>query len=94
MSTLISNYEISIWDDVLVNGQFIEQKIMTIGADDMIYQGKVIEPNFSKKANGEKKLTFKMYSKFIDNISGQEVTNPFCEQLINERKVKLFYENK
>ena len=94
MSTLISNYEISIWDDILVNGKFIEQKIMTIGADDMLYQGKVIEPNFSKKANGEKKLTFKMYSKFIDNISGQEVTNPFCDQLINERKVKLFYENK
>lgn len=94
MSTLISNYEISIWDDILVNGQFVEQKIMTIGADDMLYQGKVIEPNFSKKANGEKKLTFKMYSKFIDNISGLEVINPFCDQLINERKVKLFYENK
>ena len=94
MSTLISNYEISIWDDILVNGQFVEQKIMTIGADDMVYQGKVIEPNFSKKANGEKKLAFKMYSKFIDNISGQEVINPFCDQLINERKVKLFYENK
>lgn len=94
MSTLISNYEISIWDDILINGQFVEQKIMTIGADDMLYQGKVIEPNFSKKANGEKKLTFKMYSKFIDNISGLEVINPFCDQLINERKVKLFYENK
>jgi hypothetical protein len=35
-----------------------------------------------------------MYKKYIDNVSGLEVTNPFCDFLVTERKVKLYYKNK
>ena len=94
MSNLISNYEISVWDDILVNGEFIEEKVCVIGSDTMFYQGKVLEPQFTRRANGEKKLSFQIYKTFIDNITGQKVDNVFYNYLINERKVKLYYEDK
>lgn len=94
MSNIISNYEISVWDDVLINGKYEEQRVMVIGSDQMLYQGKIIEPQLTRKANGEKKLTFKMYKQYIDNISGEKVENVFSKELVNERKVKLFYEDK
>lgn len=94
MSNLISKYEISVWDDILVNGEFIEEKVCVIGSDTMPYQGKVIEPQFTRRANGEKKLTFQLYKTFIDNITGEKVQNVFYNYLINERKVKLYYEDK
>jgi hypothetical protein len=94
MSILTSNYEISVWEDVLIDGKFVERRVVVIGSDTMTYQGKAIEPQFTKRANGEKKLSFKMYKQYIDNITGDKVVNPFCDYLINERKVKLNYENK
>lgn len=93
MSNFISNYKISVWDDVLINGEFVEQKICDIGSDEMMYQGKVLEPQLVKKANGEKKLTFSMYKQFTDHVTGQKVNNPFSDYLISERKVKLYYED-
>lgn len=94
MSNLISKYEISVWDDVLKNGEYIEEKVCVIGSDIMSYQGKVIEPQFIRRANGEKKLIFKLYKTFVDNITGEKVQNVFYNYLINERKVKLYYEDK
>jgi hypothetical protein len=35
-----------------------------------------------------------MYKQYIDNISGLKVENPFVDYLVNEAKVKLYYENK
>lgn len=94
MSKLISNYEISVWEDYFQDGKFIEKKICVIGSDEMDYQGRAIEASFIKKANGEKKLTFSMYKRYIDNITGELVINPFCDFLVNERKVKLYYKEK
>ena len=94
MSNLISKYEISVWNDILIDGEFIEEKVCVIGADDMSYQGKAIEPQLIRKANGEKKFTFKMYKQFVDAISGEKINNPFCNFLANERKIKLYYEDK
>jgi hypothetical protein len=35
-----------------------------------------------------------MYKRYIDNITGEEVENPFVDWLISERKVKLKYKDK
>jgi hypothetical protein len=35
-----------------------------------------------------------MYKKYIDIITGEVVENPFSALLVNERKIKLKYENK
>ena len=94
MSNLISNYEISVWEDVLEDGDFVERKICVIGSNEMLYQGRAHDPQLIRKSNGEKKFSFSMYKRFIDNISGETVNNPFCDFLISERKVKLYYEDK
>ena len=96
MSNLVSKYEISVWEDVWddTKGHFVENRKMVIGADSIFSQAKVFEPNFTRNANGEKKLTFKMYSEYIDNVTGEKVSNPFVQQLVNETKVKLYYEDK
>jgi hypothetical protein len=60
----------------------------------MIYQGRALEPTLTRNVNGVKKLSFKMYKHFIDNVTGEKVTNKFSDWLISERKVKLFYEEK
>jgi len=35
-----------------------------------------------------------MYYDYIDNKTGERVKNPFIELLSNERKVKVYWENK
>lgn len=94
MSIIKSPYEISIWRDVLKDGVPKEQKVCVIGSDKMTSQSRAFLPNFVRNANGEKKLSFKMYKQYIDTISGEEVHNPFVDNLINETKVKLYYEDK
>jgi hypothetical protein len=60
----------------------------------MVAQCRVIEPSLTRNINGSKKLTFKMYHKYVDTITGEEVINPFSKWMISERKVKLYYEDK
>jgi hypothetical protein len=35
-----------------------------------------------------------MYKRYVDNFTGEEVENPFCDWLVAERKVKLKHGNK
>ena len=94
MSILIKPYEISVWDDVWENGAFVEKQLGVIGSDKMASQNGALEPVFSRNANGVKKLTFKMYKRYKDIITGEWVDNPFVDWLVSERKVKLKYEDK
>jgi hypothetical protein len=55
-------------------------------------QCRVVEPELTQNTNGTKKLTFKLYKRFKDNITGETVENPFYDWLVNERKVKLNYD--
>ncbi len=95
---LIKPYEISVWEDVLTQDgdekKFIEKKLAVIGSNTMTGLNKVYNPVFNKKANGEKTLTFSLKYKYFDPYMGNEgVINPFVNLLINERKVKLNYDN-
>jgi hypothetical protein len=98
MSKLIDSYEISVWDDVWDDsgdeGKFIEKKILVIGTDEMTSQNRALEPILTRNVNGTKKFSFKMYKRYIDNETGEEVENLFINYLISERKVKLKYKNK
>ena len=89
-------YEISVWEDKLTqDGRgFEEQKIAIIGSNTMSGPNKVYDPVFNKKANGEKTLTFSLKYKYFDPYSeNDEVVNPFVALLVNERKVKLYYDD-
>ena len=91
MSILTKPYEIGVYADKIVNGSFVEERLGVIGSNEMIYQGRAIEPMLTRNVNGQNKLTFKMYKKFVDTMTGEKVNNPFCDWLISERKVKLKY---
>ena len=91
---LIKPYEISVWEDKLTNGVFEETKLAVIGSDTMTGLNKVYDPVFNKKVNGEKTLSFSLKYKYFDPYTGNDgVVNPFAALLINERKVKLHYDD-
>ena len=95
MSNLI-NYEISIWEDVFDSsaGEFKEQKIMVIGASDLLTQSRALQPFFKRGVNGTNELTFEMYYRYEDTITGESVENPFVKYLTNETKIKLKKDDK
>lgn len=89
-------YEISVWEDNIItenNETYIEEKkLMVIGSDTMDSPNKVYEPVLTKNLSGEVKLTFSLQYKYFDPVSEKIVINPFSSFLINERKVKLYYD--
>lgn len=96
MSILKKPYEISVWEDEWdeSTGKFVEKKICAIGSDTMTSQSRATSPNLIRNVNGSKRLTFKMYYKYKDTITGEDVINPFIDLLVAERKVKLEYKGR
>ena len=88
-------YEISIWEDRLVTENNIsyykEVKLAVIGSDKMDSPNRAFDPVLVENVNGEKTLTFSLAFKYYDEYTGKIIENPFYPYLINERKVKLFY---
>ena len=92
MSILVKPYEITIWNDIYSDNGLEEVKVATIGSNEMLYQGRALEPNLIKNVNGTKSFTFKMYKYFIDTTTGEKIQNSFSDWLVVERKVKLEYD--
>lgn len=93
MAIIKKPYEISVWDEKLgENGQKTEIKRAIIGAHDMSYIGRATSPKLTKNLNGTHTLTFQMPSKFFDSEKGEYIHNEFCDNIFNERKVKLKYD--
>ena len=91
-------YEISVWEDRLVKvseteSYYDEVKLAIIGSDTMTSKNRVYSPVFKINTNGEKTLTFSLKYKYYDEMVGDFVVNPFERFLVNERKIKLFYNN-
>ena len=94
MSILKKPYEIAVYDDVFVNGVFQEKRLGIIGSDKMTSQNRALQPNLVRNVNGQNTFSFQMYKTYIDVVTGEKVSNPFSNWLINERKVKLRYDGK
>ena len=99
MSEMLKKYEISVWEDELItldNGDsyYKERKIAVIGSDSMTARNRVFSPVLNENVNGEKTLTFSLQHRYFDDRVGDFIENPIQKWLINERKVKLFYDNK
>ena len=84
---LTKPYEITLWKD---DPSGAEVKICTIGSHMMKGQNRAFEPLFSRNVNGVKKLSFKIYKKYVDTQTGEVINNPYMPYLISERKVKLY----
>ena len=99
MSEMLKKYEISVWEDELVTPEdgesyYQERKIAIIGGDDFPAPQKVYDPVLTENVNGEKTLTFTLQHYYFDEKVGDYVTNPIYPLLVNERKVKLYYNDK
>ena len=92
MSILTKPYEISVWEDVWNGEKFVEKRLGVIGSSTMNAQCRVFSPKLTQKTDGTKELSFQLYKRYIDNITGEEINNPFYDWLVNERKVKLQYD--
>ena len=90
-----SKYEISIWEDVLADDglSFREKKIIVIGSDTMTSEARAREPKLVTNINGTNKFTFNLYYSYIDTRTGKQTKNPYLPYLINERKIKVFWQN-
>lgn len=97
MAILRKPYEISIWKDELFTPEesdsyYKEKLIAVIGSDTMTSPNKAFSPVLTIKNNGEVTFTFSMAYKYFDPGIEAEVINLFIGYLINERKVKLYYD--
>ena len=93
--TLRQPYEISLWQDVLINeddkSYYREEKLVTIGSDTMIAPGRAHSPKLTKNMNGEINFSFEMAYSYYNEVTGKIEDNPLIPLLVNERKVKLFF---
>ena len=93
MDRTVQPYEISIWQDIWDNEKstYIDKKILVIGdnREKRVHHAQGV--NLVRNVNGTSTLTFSMYYKYRDEISGELIDNPFINMLVNERKIKIRY---
>lgn len=90
-------YELSIWEDELVEDIFQdepisyykENKIAIIASNDLKGPNTAYNIVLKKNKNGEKTLSFSIKYRYFDYQTQTIIENPFASYLINERKVKL-----
>lgn len=70
---------------------FDEKRKFIISCDDMRSFSRGREPSLKININGSKTFTFKMYYYYIDNETGEEVRNPYIDQIYNESRVKVYW---
>lgn len=80
-------------EDYTILNQYVkETKVAVIGSNTMDSPIRVFDPKFTQQINGTNTLTFQLYHKYYDEDSDSFKQNPFLNLLVNERKVKLFYD--
>ena len=95
----MNKYEISVWEDYFVpasgsiESHYEERKLCIIGSNTMDDGSRVLEPNLVLNVNGTHTLSFKMYLFYIDTLTGERVDNPYVKLLVNERKIKVYWDN-
>lgn len=95
----MNKYEISVWEDYFVaasgsmESHYEEKKLCVIGSNTMTDGSRALEPNLILNVNGTHTLSFKMYLFYIDTLTGERVDNPYVKLLVNERKIKVYWDN-
>ena len=73
---------------------YTERELAIIGSSTMTSPARTINNVLKKNINGVETLTFDMYYQYEDIEEGKIVHNPLIDLVIDERKVKLHYDNK
>lgn len=77
----------------LLNKYVKENCLAIIGSDTMNTPIRAFEPKLIRQTNGTNKLIFQIFYRYYDEDEEDFKLNPFINLLVNERKVKLFYDN-
>lgn len=87
-------YEVSLWEDYHSDDVLTERRIGIIGSSEYKAPVHIFEPTLVTKVNGTTEFEFKICYKYRDEQTGALVDNPWCDYLVNERKIKVKYDNK
>lgn len=87
-------YEVSLWEDYHSGDDLTERRIGIIGSSEYKAPVHIFEPKLTTKVNGTTEFEFKICYKYRDEQTGALVDNPWCDYLVNERKIKVKYDNK
>ncbi|MBR4155390.1 MAG: hypothetical protein IKU01_01625 [Bacteroidales bacterium] len=79
--------------DTIRNTWNSENCIAIIGSDTMDTPIRAFDPELKLEINGKKTLTFSIAFKYWDYEDEEFKQNPFINLLVNERRVKLFYDD-
>jgi len=103
MDELKKPYKITLWEDKPqytydqqdnVKNQWLEEVcIATIGSNTMDTPIRAFNPILTEDLNGSKTFTFTTYYRYWDDEAEDFKINPFTNLLVNERKVKLKYDD-
>lgn len=92
-------YKIEAWSrnwiknsNYSIGGYWEEKPLACIGGNNMSYLGRAFDPVLTRNVNGDIKLTFSMYDKFID-VNGEITTSIYTGYVFNEAYIKLQYNN-
>ena len=84
----------SVIDYNTLKNKYLEEVcIATIGSDTMDTPIRAFNPILTEELNGSKTLTFQINYRYWDDEEEEFKLNPFINLLVNERKVKLKYDN-
>lgn len=78
----------------VINQFYDEQKLCIIGSNTMSSPARALNPTLTRNVNGQVTLNFQMYRRYYDNEKGKKIDNPFINLLVNERKIKVKYDEK
>ena len=76
----------------LLNKYVRENCLAIIGSNTMDTPIRAFEPKLVRQTNGTNTLTFQIFYRYYDEDDECFKLNPFTNLLVNERKVKLFYD--
>jgi hypothetical protein len=58
----------------------------------MTSMARALEPKLVRKINGQVTFTFKMYTRYYNELTGEKEDNPYVSLIDNESKIKLYYD--
>ena len=87
-------YELSLWREYPGAHGIQEEKVCIIAATDMGSVGRAQNIKLKRESNGKQTLTFEIPIKYFDINSGEDISNPLIEQVIDHSKLKLWRDEK
>lgn len=88
---IIRDYELSLWERKNINDEKFQ---LILGSNSITMPYKATNVTLKRKVNGEKILTFTLYTRYFDSEIGDFKDNPLIEYLHNECLLKLRRKNK